>query len=93
MKEFIEYAKSKGIKSIDIDTLCLISTFLKKQESKQSFLNGVVASVLCLDNEDSSKGITIGKKYKLIKEDEISYYIINDLGYGFGYYKRRFKKL
>jgi hypothetical protein len=45
MKEFIDYAKSIGIKSIDIDTLCLISTFLKKQESKQSSLNGVVASL------------------------------------------------
>ena len=45
MKEFIDYAKSIGIKSIDIDALCLISTFLKKQESKQSSLNGVVASL------------------------------------------------
>ena len=45
MKEFIDYAKSIGIKSIDIDTLCLLSTFLKKQESKQSSLNGVVASL------------------------------------------------
>ena len=45
MKEFIDYAKSIGIKSIDIDTLCLISTFLKKQESKQSSLNGVVKSL------------------------------------------------
>jgi hypothetical protein len=45
MKEFIDYAKSIGIKSIDIDALCLISTFLKKQESKQSSLNGVVKSL------------------------------------------------
>ena len=45
MKEFIDYAKSIGIKSIDIDTLCLLSTFLKKQESKQSSLNGVVKSL------------------------------------------------
>ena len=93
MKKFIEYAKSKGVKSIDVDTLCLINDFLKEQESKQSSLNGVVTSLLCVDNENLSGIITIGKKYKLIKEDEISYYIINDLGYRFGYYKRRFKKL
>ena len=45
MKKFIEYAKSKGVKSIDVDTLCLINDFLKEQESKQSSLNGVVASL------------------------------------------------
>jgi hypothetical protein len=41
MKEFLKYAKSIGIKSIDIDTICLIDDFFKQQESKQSSLNGV----------------------------------------------------
>ena len=63
MKEFIDYAKSIGIKSIDIDTLCLISTFLKKQESKQSSLNGVVKQSELLSDENTPKYGTNVLKY------------------------------
>ena len=33
MKEFLEYATSKGIKSIDVDTLIVISDFFEKEQS------------------------------------------------------------
>ena len=41
MKEFLEYAKSKGVETIDVDLLCLISDFLEKKESKQFSLQVV----------------------------------------------------
>jgi hypothetical protein len=33
MKEFLEYAKSKGVKSIDVDTLVVISDFFESEQS------------------------------------------------------------
>tara|TARA_R110000796_G_scaffold97429_2_gene204430 strand:- start:12797 stop:13075 length:279 start_codon:yes stop_codon:yes gene_type:complete len=92
MKEFLEYAKSKGVKSIDVDTLCLINDFLKEQESKQPSLNGVVASVLCVESGEFLS-ITIGKKYELLEEGSNYYMVSNDLGEEQSYQKKRFKKL
>lgn len=44
MKEFLEYAKSKGVKEIDVDTICLLSDFFKETKNKQFVITDVVAS-------------------------------------------------
>ena len=92
MKEFIDYAKSIGVKSIDIDTLCLIDDFFKQQESKQSSLNGVVASVLCVKSK-GYKDLQKGKKYELIDELILDYVIVDDEGCNYRYPKELFERI
>jgi hypothetical protein len=88
MKEFLEYAKSKGVKSIDVDTLCLINDFLKEQESKQSSLNGVGCSLPDKDVfvyrlrdkiENMHKELDELNKNYLILGGQYAYKIINGL--------------
>tara|TARA_R110000851_G_C12640219_1_gene518914 strand:+ start:150 stop:431 length:282 start_codon:yes stop_codon:yes gene_type:complete len=92
MKEFLEYAKRKGVKSIDLDTLCLINDFFKETKSKQSSLNVVRQSVLCVDNDTDLIGLTIGKKYEIIAENKQFYKVNNDCGLDRYFVKERFKK-
>lgn len=42
MKEFLEYAKSKGIKEIDVDILCLLNDFFKETKNEQFAITDVV---------------------------------------------------
>ena len=79
MKEFLNYAKSKGVKSIDIDTLSLISNFLKERESEQFSLQGVRPSLLCV-NSKSHNFITVGNRYKILQKLDDSCIIVNDYG-------------
>jgi len=92
MKEFLEYAKSKGVKEIDVDTLCLLSDFFKERKNKQFVITDVVASVLCIDALTSWE-ITIGKKYEILNETHIQYLIKNDKGINDWIHKDWFKRL
>lgn len=92
MKEFLEYAKSKGVEEIDVDMLCLLSDFFKETKSKQFYLQGVVASVLCV-KKPYNNSLTLGEKYEVIKEHEAYFTIKNDLGKEENYCIELLKKL
>ena len=85
----------KAIKNQDITKDAVIwyhEEDVKKAIDLALTLNGVIASVLCVDSE-SFGGLTKDRKYPLIKEDSIHYTIINDFGNEFWYLKKRFIKI
>ena len=66
---------------------------LKNEELEQKLtLQGVVASLLCVDRGDVLN-LTIGDKYELIEEGDDYYMVSNDLSEEQKYQKKRFKKL
>ena len=69
-------------------TINQLKQYFKNMEEKQE------KWVECVDNE-STKTLTIGKRYKIEDENSEYYYITNDLGVRStgGYYKRRFKEI
>lgn len=58
---------------------------------KKLRLCDVIPSVLCIDN-NTFGGLTVGKKYEIIKEDRIHYTIKNDFDSEFWYLKNLFTK-
>ena len=49
--------------------------------------------VKCIDNNGYETRLTISKTYKVIKEDNCNYAIINDTGYASLFLKKYFKTL
>lgn len=47
--------------------------------------------VLCIDNENGSCDLTIGKEYNVLDESDIVFGVINDIGRPEGFFKRRFE--
>lgn len=47
--------------------------------------------VKCINISDYEKSLTKGKVYEVIKEDKGMYFIINNKGETYGYYKERFE--
>jgi hypothetical protein len=49
-------------------------------------------TIVCINNENNEKKLTIGKSY-LVIDDDVYYYITNDLNYKWFYCKELFKTL
>lgn len=62
-----------------------------KYENEKLVIQGVVASVLCVDTNFYSY-IEKGAEYELIKESNDSYFILNDNGFTHWYAKKLFVK-
>ena len=105
VSELIDLVKNLslfGVVGMCCDETRKVNQFLKrpskycmtcsKELKKQFSLQGVVASVLCI-NVPKTWDITEGKKYRIIKEEEHHFKIINDYGKLDSYHKDWLKKL
>lgn len=48
-------------------------------------------NIVCIDNKDSEKYLSIGKIYNVVNEYNDLYYLVNDNGDGGWHYKEDFK--